>query len=112
MRAAVEPAFWFDVGRMVIIFGLGLAISLEVTVVRFTHVAILTPGGDTYYVPLRAQVMRAVSRVAAVFFIAIELHERFGAGFSWRMPLAAAVAVTSALSTLLTARNRLQGKVG
>lgn len=108
----MNPALWYDIGRMVVIFGLGLAISLEVTVVRYSHVAIWSPGGDVYVVPLRAQVLRAVSRVAATLFIAIELHEHFGAAYSWRLPLAAFVALTSAISTLLTARNRLSGRVG
>lgn len=109
----MDPYFWYDIVRMAVIFALGLAVSLEVTVVRFSHVAIWHPNGtDVYVVPLRAQAMRAASRVAAVMFIAIEMHDRFGSGFTWRVPLAALVAVTSALSTILTARNRLTGRVG
>lgn len=112
MRAAVDPYLWLDLLRMAVIFALGLAISLEVTVVRFSHIAIWHPDGDVYVVPMRAQALRAASRVAAVFFIAIEMHERFGAPLTWRVPLAALVAVTSAISTIITARNRLTGKVG
>jgi hypothetical protein len=104
--------FWFDLLRMLAIFGLGMAISLEVTVLRFSHVAVLTPGGVTYYVPMRAQVLRAISRVGSVLFIALELHDRFGQGPSWRIPAALLIALFSALSTLVTARNRLVGKVG
>lgn len=109
----IDPTFWYDIVRMIVIFSLGLAISLEVTVVRYSHIAIWHPNGESVYiVPFRAQAMRAVSRVAAVLFIAFELHDRIGAGFSWRLPIAAFIAFTSALSTLMTARNRLAGKVG
>lgn len=105
-----DPTFWFDITRMAVIFGLGLAVSLEVTVVRYSHIAIWHPNGeDVYVVPYRAQMMRAVSRVAAVLFVAFELHDRFGAGFSWRLPAAVLIATTSAASTLMTARSRIAG---
>lgn len=103
---------WVDLLRAVTIFSLGLAISAEVTVVRYSHVAVWVPGGDVYHVPLRAQVLRAMSRVGAVFFMAIELHDRFGQALTWRVPLALAVALLSAWGTFVTARNRLSGRVG
>lgn len=104
--------FALDLARMATIFALGLAVSLEVTVVRYTHQAIHAPDGRLYFVPMTAQVLRAVSRLAAVMFIAIELHERFGQPITWRVPAGAFIAATSAASTIVTARNRLTGKVG
>lgn len=103
---------WVDLLRAVTIFSLGVSISAEITVVRYSHVAIWAPGGDVYYVPMRAQLLRALSRVGAVFFIALELHDRFGQPFTWRIPLALAVALLSAWGTFVTARNRLSGRVG
>lgn len=96
-----------DVARAVTIFALGTAVTLEVGRIRFMHVAILTPDGLVYHVPLSAKAFTAFSRIVAIVFIALELHERAGTPASWRVFFGAVIAVTSLVGSILVIRSRI-----
>ena len=102
---AVDTILLADLFRFSVMFILGVAVALEIGSLRFIHVAIWLPDSTVRTVPVAALMLFGLSRVIALFVMALLLHDHFGEPLHWYSPLIFSAGISSLLASAIVTRS-------